>query len=129
MKKLTFIVLSILTLTSCKKEEIVNCSQGVVVSTGYIEGYGFGPNSAITLKNSCSGNTKTFPGHWIEEFGNEWAYQYVADTIVNGDGDLQYGYTTAETPDFTNFCNSIEVGDTYTIREQTGTNMYEYVTW
>jgi len=68
MKKIIILITTlILTLTSCKKEALMNCNCGLVVSDNV-------QNYSVVIRNNCSDNEKEFilqPGDWMSAYVGE----------------------------------------------------------
>jgi hypothetical protein len=56
MKKIMIVLLTIIALSSCKKDALKNCKCGVITDDAIENSNDF----TLTIKNDCSGNTKKF---------------------------------------------------------------------
>ena len=72
MKNIILLTLLSLGLFSCKKERDIPCNCGEVINTDIITQPGF--QYTITVKNACSGSTKTF---YVTS--SEWSSVYNGD--------------------------------------------------
>ena len=74
MKKLILMTMISISLFSCKKEEVKNCSCGKIYSAYNQSSY---MGSSISVKNYCSGNSKSFPNY----SGVGWLLPYELDAL------------------------------------------------
>lgn len=64
MKKIIIALAIVLSMVSCKKDEVKVCNCGLIVNDNVT-------NYSVVIRNSCSGNEKTFylqPGDWITAY-------------------------------------------------------------
>jgi len=64
MKKVIYGLAIILSIASCKKEDVKQCNCGLVVSDDVT-------NYSVVIRNNCSNNQKTFtlqPGDWMNAY-------------------------------------------------------------
>lgn len=64
MKKTIYGLAIILSIASCKKEDVKQCNCGLVVSDNV-------SNYSVVIRNNCSNNQQTFtlqPGDWMNAY-------------------------------------------------------------
>ena len=64
MKKVIYGLAIILSIASCKKEDVKQCNCGLVVSDD-------ASNYSVVIRNNCSNNQQTFtlqPGDWMNAY-------------------------------------------------------------